>query len=98
MAKVLHNFQVNDSDFIIQEFESVRKQLRNGRQPGPSNIPPEVLKRCDLDNIILEFASRLLKEDAKPKQWSELYLIPLPKTGDLSEAVHHQLLLKLSTT
>ena len=43
------------------------------------------LKRCDLDDVILEFANRLLNDNVKPEQWSEIDMLPLPKTGDLSD-------------
>ena len=90
LDKVFHNLQIEDSDFTIEELESVKKHLQDGKQTGPDNIPTEVLKRCDLDDIILEYANRLLNEDMKPKQWSEIDILPLPKTGDLSDTGNYR--------
>ena len=85
LEKVFHELNIEDGDFTIEELKKVKQHMREGKQTGPDNIPSEVLKRCDLDEIILEFANRLLKEDVKPKQWSEVDILPLPKAGDLSD-------------
>ena len=47
-------------------------------------IRPEVLKRCDLDTIVLQFYNRALIDKAKPRQWSLLNIILIPKSGDFS--------------
>ena len=51
--------------------------------PGADEIPPEVLRFCDFDEIILSFANKLLINNEKPQQWSDVDIKPLPKTGDL---------------
>ena len=48
------------------------------------HIPPEVLKRCDLDDIVLDFCNDALLEGKKPSQWSVLNIVPIPKSSDLS--------------
>ena len=53
-------------------------------------MPPEVWKYCDLDDILLEFANGLLNKNEKPKQWSEIDLIPVPKAGDLSDTSNYR--------
>ena len=56
-----------------------------GKTSGEDNIPPEVLKRCDLDNIVMNFCNDALLEGKKPRsQWSILNIAPIPKSGDLS--------------
>ena len=52
MDKVMYNLQINNGDFTIQEFESVKKRLRKVKLSGPEKIRSEVLERCDLDDII----------------------------------------------
>ena len=49
----------------MEEFKKVKTQLKEGRSTGSDNIPAEVLKRCDLDEIILEFSNKLLKKEDK---------------------------------
>ena len=55
-----------------------------GKSSGEDNIPPEILKRCDLDDIVLGFCNEALVNREKPSQWSILNIVPLPKSGDLS--------------
>lgn len=58
-------------------------QLCVGKQSGSDNIPQKVLKSCNFDDIIWKYANKLLVENVKPNQWSEIDLIPHPKSGDL---------------
>ena len=43
-----------------------------------------MLKRCDMDNIILDFCNDALINGNMPEQWSILNIVPIPKSGDLS--------------
>ena len=47
-------------------------KLNTGKLPGGDEIPPEVLKYCDLDAIILDYANKLLLNHEKPQQWSDI--------------------------
>ena len=67
-----------------------KMSLRDGKQSGPDDIPPEVWKYCDLDDILLEFTNGLLNKNEKPSQWSEIDLIPVPKAGDLSDTSNYR--------
>ena len=51
---------------------------------------PEVLKRCDLDDILLEFCNNILIDSEKPEQLSVLNIIPIPKAGDLSQTGNYR--------
>ena len=51
--------------------------------PGADEIPPEVLKFCDFDEIIISFVNKLLINNENPQKWSDVDIKPLPKTGDL---------------
>ena len=57
---------------------------------GSDEIPPEVLKFCDLDEIILNFANKLLIGNEKPQQWSDVDIKPLPKSGDLGLTTNYR--------
>ena len=48
-----------------------------------SGIPPEVFKYTNLDDIILEFANKILIQSKKPAQWSKCDIVPIPKSGNL---------------
>ena len=44
---------------------------------------PEVLKRVDIDDILLKFSNKMLVENDLPDQLAVMNLIPVPKKGDL---------------
>ena len=67
----------------MEEYRTAKKGLKNGKASGPDGIAGEVLKYCEIDNIILQFINRLFLSE-KPDQWSESNLKPLPKSGDLT--------------
>ena len=70
LAKVLNDIHITDDDFTLDELKVAKYNLREGKTSGPDNIRQEVLKRCDLDDILLEFANKLLNDNIKPDQWS----------------------------
>ena len=47
-------------------------------------------QKCDLDDILLNFANRLLLNHDKPAQWSTSNIIRVPKKGDLSKAGNYR--------
>ena len=75
---ILRSLGISDQPFTQEEYEVVKKSLVEGKQSGPDEIPPEVWKRCELDDILLGYANKLL-EGEKPDQWSENNLLPIPK-------------------
>ena len=70
--------------------EKAKLKVKEGKQSGPDNIPPEVPKRCNLDDVILSFANKLLMDGEKPDQWSKSNIIPIPKKGDLSKGGNYR--------
>ena len=80
---ILQNLNIRSDPFDLQEYHKVKKAIKENKASGADGIPPEVLKRCDLDKTILSFCNQTLGGH-KPDQWSELHIIPLPKSGDLS--------------
>jgi hypothetical protein len=80
---VLHNVGINTDNFTLDEVVEARKQVKEGKAPGEDGIMPEVLKRINIDDIILHFSNKLLSEGQKPDQFSTLILNPIPKSGDL---------------
>ena len=82
---VFHNLQYKTGAFDMDEYRKVKKQLVEGKAAGPDGIPPEVFKRCDFDDIMLEFSNGLLLNLEKPDQWSLGDIIPIPKSGNLSK-------------
>ena len=87
---VLDPLDINEGPFTTEEYMEVKNNLTKGKSSGPDGIPPEVLKRCNLDNIILSFANNLIELGHKPDQWSIMDIIPLPKKGSLDVPEHYR--------
>ena len=79
---MLENLGIKTDEFTMEEYQEVKKKLKTGKMPGADEIPPEVLKFCDFDEIILSFSNKLLINNEKPQQWADVDIKPLPKTGD----------------
>ena len=83
ITPILPELNIDTGPFTEEEYHLVKKKLMAGKSPGPDGIPPEVLKFCNIDDIILNFANRVLMKGEKPQQWSIIDIVPLPKSGDL---------------
>ena len=80
----LKHLNINDGPFTASELARAKSTVREGKSAGPDGIPPEVLKNCDLDDLILEFCNLALLHNKQPETWSLSNIIPVPKAGDLS--------------
>ena len=67
---IIAKLDIEDGPFTIEECLHVKRSLKLGKCAGPDNTPPEVLKTCDLDDIILGFCNQVLMNGRKPDQWS----------------------------
>ena len=84
IKQIFSELPIKNGPFKMEEYKAAKKKMKTGKAAGPDEIPPEVLKLCDLDEIVLQFANKLLVNLEKPDQWSENNLIPIPKQGNLS--------------
>ena len=66
IPEVLSDLSIEDGPFSEGEYTRVKNAIKLGKSAGPDNIPPEVLKCCDLDDIILSFCNRALIGEGKP--------------------------------
>ena len=63
---VLTNLNINDGPFTAAELARAKSTLRQGKSAGPDDIPPEVYKYCDIDDITLEICNRAMMKNSKP--------------------------------
>jgi len=84
IPQIIPPLDIKTGAFDKGEYKKAKEALKEGKSSGADEIRPEVLKRCDLDDIVLEFCNAALIQGQKPKQWSILNIIPIPKSGDLS--------------
>ena len=75
---------IKEGAFTQEEYQRAKKAIVEGEAYGEDGVSPEVLKRCQVNDIILEFYNTGLLHHKKPSQWSFANIIPIPKSGDLS--------------
>ena len=76
--------------FTLDEFKKVKASLKTGKAASPDDIPPEVYKLCDFDDICLDFCNQAPIKNVKPDLWSYMNIIPVPKSGDLSKTDNYR--------
>ena len=64
---ILEELNIKTGPFNQEEYDKAKKSLVEGKSCGEDGIPPEVLKRCDVDEIILGFCNRALIDGDKPQ-------------------------------
>jgi len=87
---VFSDLDIDDGPFTEEEYAKAKSNLKLGKSPGPDNIPPEVLKNCELDDIILKMCNMAMMNSMKPEQWSLSNIIPIPKKGNLSNVDNYR--------
>ena len=85
ITTVLHQLNIKTGPFTVKEYQAVKRKLKEDKTLGSDGISTEALKSCDFDDIVVKYAIKLLIDQEKPDQWSDTHIIPLPKSGDLSE-------------
>ena len=84
IIQVIHSLNIKREAFENYEYKFEKEVIIECNSCSVDEIRPEVLKRCDTDDIILYFCNKALLDKMKPKQLSILNIIPIPKKGDLS--------------
>ena len=85
-----NELNIKTGPFTNSEYENVRKQIKENKATGPDGISPEVLKRCEINDIIIGFANKILINHEKTTQLGESDMIPIPKKRDLSLPSNHR--------
>ena len=75
--------KIVDIAFTLDEAVEAREQVKEDKAPVGGEIMPEVLKRINIDDIILHFVNKILLENKTPEPFFTLNLLPIPKFGDL---------------
>ena len=61
---------IDDGPFTMQELRKVISSPKQGKTAGPDGILPQVLKNCDLDDLLLSICNRSFTVVEIPSQWS----------------------------
>ncbi|MCP4493478.1 MAG: hypothetical protein GY820_40160, partial [Gammaproteobacteria bacterium] len=81
---------INIEPFTKEELVEAKKKIKEGKAFGEDGIAPEVLKRVELDDIILEFCNNALSDGDIPEQWKHLNIVPVPKKGNLTKVDNYR--------
>lgn len=79
-----------EAPFTLDELIEAKAQITEGKAYGEDGISPEVMKRVDLDGIILDFCNKALMDGEIPEQWKHLNIVPIPKKGDLTKTGNYR--------
>ena len=60
VKQIFQNLPIDDSPYSKDRYKAARKNTKTGKAAGLDGIPREALKYCDLDEIFLQFANKLL--------------------------------------
>lgn len=81
------DLDVNLGPVTKQEIANMVSKIKNGKAPGPDNIPPEAL-RADAGTtaeVMLDLLQHIWNTEEVPSDWRNGHIVKLPKKGDLSE-------------
>ena len=84
IGKVFDELPIRTDSFDEEELRKAIDQLKNGKSCGADEIPGEVIKYCNINDIILHFCNTALHTGQRPKLWDITNITPKPKSGDLS--------------
>ena len=68
--------------FTKEELDSVLRRIKNRKAAGLDEIPPEVWKTRQFDNILLWQCNAVYSQNSI-ERWMKGCILPFPKKGDL---------------
>ena len=109
-CKDLYNFKIKPDNNLLKpnimnnneeslpilesEVRNAIRTLKNGKSPGPDNIPGELLKHGgeSLIKIFTTICQQIWKTKKWPDQWTKSLIIPIPKKGDSRKCSNYRTL------
>ena len=68
IEQVVSGEDICDGPFTMEEYLAAKKSITEGKAAGEDGVMPEVIKRCNINDIILGFCNDILIKDEKPEQ------------------------------
>ena len=81
---------ISVESFTMDELRQAKASISEGKACGEDGITPEVLKRVDIDDELLEFYNNALHEGRIPDHWKQLLIVPVPKKGNLTKTDNYR--------
>ena len=73
-ADIPNTLNISTDAFTLEEYKIANASIKEGKACGDDKVAPEVLQRCDLDQIILDLGNKALTKGEKPDQWPLVHL------------------------
>ena len=90
VEKQFDDLNISTNPFSLTELREAKAQIKEGKAHGETGIAPEVLKRCDWYEFVLDFCNKALVDKIVPEQWRISNIIPVPKKGDLADTNNYR--------
>ena len=88
--KIISNQQdINLRQFMQKELDSVLRKIKNKKAAGLDEIPPEVWKTREFDNILLQHYNAVYNQNTIDR-WRKGCIFPFPKKGGLRIVKNYQ--------
>ena len=75
--------------FTKEELDSVLRKIKNRKAAGLDEIPPEVWKTRQFDDILLRHCNAVYNQNPIDR-WTKGCILPFPKKGDLELAMNYR--------
>ena len=80
---------IKPGQFTQEELDSVLRKIKNSKAAGLDEIPPEVWKTRQFDDILLRHCNAVYNQNPI-NRWMKGCIIPYPKKGDLGLAKNYR--------
>jgi len=92
------NIDILDSEISKDEIIKAIKKLKSGKSTGNDNIIGEMVTACPLffAPIFKKLFNTLFSNGTYPESWTECIIIPVPKSGDLTEPNNYRTMVLVS--
>jgi hypothetical protein len=76
--------------FDVAELRQCLHDLKSGKSPGPDNVPNEILKLPECNDILLRLVNRMFVDGCTPESLRESTLLPFYKKGDKDDPSNYR--------
>ena len=81
--------EITDEPITKEELDSVLRRIKNRKAAGLDEIPPEVWKTRQFDDILLRQCNAVYSQN-RIERWTKGCILPFPKKGDLGLAKNYR--------
>ena len=82
MKIISNQLDIKLEQFIQEELDSVLRKIKNRKAARLDEIPPEVWKTGEFDEILLQHCNAVYNQNTIDR-WTKECILPFPKKGDL---------------